>query len=86
VCPEGLSAPSEGQNLDERAPGKVDDDLMMLQSLAALDWSQVPDDAVMVIAHSSEMEVFKVPHAVSMHWPAIPSILDPKNQSDATGM
>jgi hypothetical protein len=76
VCLEGLPAPSEEQKPDERAPGKVGDDLMMLQSLAALDRSQVPDDAVMTVAHSSQMAVLEVPHAVSMHWPAIPSILD----------
>jgi hypothetical protein len=76
VCLEGLPAPSEEQKPDERAPGKVGDDLMILQSLAALDRSQVPDDAVMAVAHSSQMAVLEVPHAVSMHWPAIPSILD----------
>jgi hypothetical protein len=76
VCLEGLPAPSEEQKPDERAQGKVGDDLMMLQSLAALDRSQVPDDAVMAVAHSSQMAVLEVPHAVSMHWPAIPSILD----------
>jgi hypothetical protein len=76
VCLEGLPAPSEEQKPDERAQGKVGDDLMMLQSLAALDRSQVPDDAVMAVAHSSQMAVLEVPHAMSMHWPAIPSILD----------
>jgi hypothetical protein len=71
-----LSAPSKGQEFGQRTPGKVDDDLMMLQSLAALDRPQVPDDAVMAVAHSSYVAVFEVPHPVRMHRPAIPSILD----------
>jgi hypothetical protein len=29
----------------------------------------------MAVAHASEMAVLEVPHVVSMHWPAIPSIL-----------
>jgi len=49
---------------------------MVLESLAALDRPQVPDDAVMAVAHASEMAVLEVPHVVSMHWPAIPSIFD----------
>ena len=49
---------------------------MVLESLGALDRAQVPDDAVMAVAHASEMAVLEVPHVVSMRWPAIPSILD----------
>jgi hypothetical protein len=61
---------------DERSPSEVDYDLMVLSSLAALDRPQVPDDAEMAVAHPSQMAVLEVPHAVSMHWPPIPSILD----------
>jgi hypothetical protein len=70
------TARSLGNKLDQGTPGKVDHDLMMLQSLAALDRSQVPDDAVMAVAHSRQMAVVEVPHVVSMHWAAIPLILD----------
>jgi hypothetical protein len=73
---EGLPASSEGQNSEERSPSEVDDDLVVLQSLAALNRSQVPDDAVMAVAHSSQMAVLEVPHPVRMHRAAIPSILD----------
>jgi hypothetical protein len=47
----------------------------MLQSLAALVRPQVPDDAEMAVAHPSQMAVLEGPHALSMHWPAIPSTL-----------
>jgi hypothetical protein len=30
----------------------------------------------MAVAHPRQMAVLEVPHAVSMHWPPIPSILD----------
>jgi hypothetical protein len=72
----GLATPCEGQKSDERSPSEIDYDLMMLQSLAALNRSEVPDDAVMTVAHPSQMAVFEVPHAMSMHWSPIPSILD----------
>jgi hypothetical protein len=49
----------KGRNVAQRTPGKIDDHLMMLQSLAALDRSQVPDDAVMAVAHSRQMAVFE---------------------------
>jgi hypothetical protein len=58
---------------------------MMLESLAALDRPQVPDDAEMAVAHASEMAVLEVPHVVSMHWPAIPSILDRLESSHCGG-
>jgi hypothetical protein len=51
---------------------------MMLQSLAAPDRSQVPDDAVMAVAHSSQMAVLEAPHPMRMHWLVIPSILYPR--------
>jgi hypothetical protein len=70
------SQPSDEDKPDERLPAEVDYDLMVLESLAALDRPQVPDDAVMAVAHASEMAVLEVPHVVSMHWPAIPSIFD----------
>jgi hypothetical protein len=73
---QSLPAPSDEDKPDERFPGEVDYDLMVLESLAALDGPQVPDDAVMAVAHSSQMAVLEVPHVVSMHWAAIPSILD----------
>ena len=41
------SAPSHGYKLDHGTPSKIDDHLMMFQSLAALDWPQVPNNAVM---------------------------------------
>jgi hypothetical protein len=72
---QSLPAPSGEEKPDERLPGEVDYDLMVLESLAALDRPQVPDDAVMAVAHASEMAVLEVPHVVSMHWPAITSIL-----------
>ena len=49
---------------------------MVPKSLAALHRSQVPDDAEVAVAHPSQMAVLEVTHAVSMHWPPIPSILD----------
>jgi hypothetical protein len=48
----------------------------MLEAFSALDRPQVPDDAVMAVAHSSQMAVLETPHVESMHWAAIPSILD----------
>jgi hypothetical protein len=30
----------------------------------------------MAVAHASGMAVLELPHVVSMHWPAIPTILD----------
>jgi hypothetical protein len=30
----------------------------------------------MAVAHPRQMAVLEVPHAMSMHWPPIPSILD----------
>ena len=38
--------------------------------------TQVADDAEMAVTHASQMAVLEVPHAVSMHWPPISSILD----------
>jgi hypothetical protein len=73
---QSLPAPSDEDKPDERPPGEVDYDLMVLESLAALDGPQVPDDAVMAVAHSSQMAVLETPHVESMHWAAIPSILD----------
>jgi hypothetical protein len=49
---------------------------MVLETLAALDRPQVPDDAEMSVAHPSQMAILEVPHVVSMHWLAMPSILD----------
>jgi hypothetical protein len=49
---------------------------MVFETLAALDRTQVADDAEMAVTHASQMAVLEVPHAVSMHWPPIPSILD----------
>jgi hypothetical protein len=71
-----LPALSEEHKSGERSPGEVDYDLMVLETLAALDRTQVADDAEMAVAHPSQMAVLEVPHAMSMHWPAIPSILD----------
>jgi hypothetical protein len=45
-------------------------------ALAVLDRPQVPDDAVMAVAHQSQMAVLKTPHAMRMDRLAIPSILD----------
>jgi hypothetical protein len=73
---QSLPAPYDEDKPDERPPGEVDYDLMVLESLAALDGPQVPDDAVMAVAHSSQMAVLETPHVESMHWAAIPSILD----------
>ena len=42
---------------------------MVFETLAALDRTQVADDAEMAVTHASQ-------NAVSMHWPPIPSILD----------
>jgi hypothetical protein len=82
---QSLPASSEQHKPDERLPAEVDQDLMMLESLAALDRPQVPDDAEMAVAHASEMAVLEVPHVVSMHWPAIPSILDRLESSHCGG-
>jgi hypothetical protein len=49
---------------------------MVFETLAALDRTQVADDAEMAVTHASQMAVLEVPHAVSMHWMPIPSILD----------
>jgi hypothetical protein len=53
--------PSDDDKPDERLPAGVDYDLMVLESLVALDRPQVPDDAVMAVAHASEMAVLEVP-------------------------
>jgi hypothetical protein len=50
---------------------------MMLEAFAALDRSQVSDDAVMAVAHSRQMAVLEAPHPMRMHWLVIPSILYP---------
>lgn len=80
---QSLPAPADEDKPDERLPGEVDYDLMVFESLAALDRPQVPDDAVVAVTHSSQMAVFEAPHGMRMHWPAIPSILDrPESNSE----
>jgi hypothetical protein len=71
------SAPSHRYELDQGTPGKIDDHLVMFQALAALDRPEVPNNAVMAIAHSSYMAAFETLHTPRMHQTAIPSILDP---------
>jgi hypothetical protein len=66
----------EGAKLEQPPHAEIDHDLMMLQSLAALDRPEVADDAVMAVAHPRQTAIFEMPHAVSMHRRAIPSILD----------
>jgi hypothetical protein len=49
---------------------------MVPHPLAALDEPEIPDQANLTAAHSSEPAIPKTPHDVSMHCAAIPSILD----------
>ena len=49
---------------------------MVFEILAALERTQVADDAEMAVTYASQMAVLEVPHAMSTHWPPIPSILD----------
>ena len=49
---------------------------MVFETLAALDRTQAADDAEMAVTYSGQIAVLDVPHAVSLHWPPIPSFLD----------
>ncbi len=81
---ERLLAPSEEHIPNKRPPREVDDDLVMLETPAALDGAEVPDDAEMAVTHPRQMAVLEVPHAISMHQLPIPSILDAA-ESDPSG-
>jgi hypothetical protein len=49
---------------------------MVPQSLAAFDGAQIPDQAVVAAAHSSESAIPEAHHRTKMHPEMIPSILD----------
>jgi hypothetical protein len=56
---------------------------MVPHPLAALDEPEIPDQANLTAAHSSQPAIPKTPHDVSMHCAAIPSILDEMFGSDS---
>lgn len=67
---------SLAQALQRRPNAEGNQHLMVPQPLAALHEAEVPDQAVAAAAHAGEPAIFPSQHRLSMHCPAIPSILD----------
>jgi hypothetical protein len=86
---EDLASPELGRRIEspkreislayalQRGPNaEGDQHFMVSQSLAALHEAEVPYQAVASAAHAGEPAILPSQHPVSMHRPAIPSILD----------
>jgi hypothetical protein len=61
--------------LDEPSKGEVHDDLVVLHCLPAFHRTEIPQQAVMAIAHAGKTAVFEVRHSVRMHRREVPSIM-----------
>ena len=64
------------QPLQRRSNAEGDQHFMVPQPLAALHEAEVPYQAVAAAAHAGEPTILPCQHCASMHYRAIPSILD----------